>query len=69
MDKRYIGDGVYVAYDGHGLILTTEDGVSVTNRIYLEPSVIDAMSQYNRDVAAEIRGRQNGKPLTTEKES
>ena len=38
-DKEYLGDGVYVAYDGNGLIVTTEDGIRETNRIYLEPEV------------------------------
>lgn len=34
--KQYIGDGVYVDYDGFHLVLTTEDGISVTNTIYLD---------------------------------
>jgi len=37
--KEYLGDGAYVTYDGFGLILTAEDGLSVTNRVYLEPEV------------------------------
>lgn len=38
--KQYLGDGVYVKIDEIGmLILTTEDGVEVTNTIYLEPEV------------------------------
>jgi hypothetical protein len=38
--KTYLGDGVY-AEIGHGeLILTTENGISVTNRIVLEPEVV-----------------------------
>lgn len=54
-EKRHLGDGVYVEFDGHGLVLTTEDGISTRiNRIYLEPNVIEAFSQYNRDVAKEI---------------
>lgn len=47
--KRYIGDGVYVDYDGNlGLVLTTEDGVNVTNRIVLEPMVYEALDAYVR---------------------
>ena len=38
-DKEYIGDGAFVSFDGFGLVLTTEDGVSTTNTIYLEPNV------------------------------
>ena len=37
--KSYIGDGVYVDYDGYHVVLTTEDGVSVTSRVCLDVSV------------------------------
>ena len=37
--KRYLGDGVYIDFDGFALVLTTEDGISVTNRIVLEEEV------------------------------
>ena len=39
LGKRYIGDGVYAAWTGHGIELTTEDGHAVTNRIVLEAEV------------------------------
>lgn len=49
--KAYLGDGVYVdmwpEVDG-GLILTTENGIETTNRIYLEPQTIIALSRYLR---------------------
>jgi hypothetical protein len=47
-DKAYLGDGVYVEHDNFdfGVILTTEDGYKVTNRIYLEPSVFRALEGY-----------------------
>ena len=41
MRKYYIGDAVYVEYDGYNVILTTENGISVTNTIVLEPEVWD----------------------------
>lgn len=44
--KKYLGDGVYVSFDGYQLWLTTEDGISVTNTIALEPSVYEALVQY-----------------------
>jgi len=47
--KRYIGDGVYVDSDGYHIVLTTEDGYSVTNRVCLEPSVWDQLQQWFRD--------------------
>jgi hypothetical protein len=43
MKKQYIGDGVYVEFDGWALVLTTEDGASVTNRIVLDDSVYFAL--------------------------
>lgn len=44
--KDYLGDGVYARFDGHDLVLTTEDGVSVHNTIVLEPAVVAAMTRY-----------------------
>ena len=43
----YIGDGVYVDIDNFGaVILTTEDGISVQNRIVLEPRELGAFERY-----------------------
>ena len=44
--KSYIGDGVYVDFDGFSLILTTEDGISVQNTIVLEPQVYEELQKY-----------------------
>lgn len=44
--KSYLGDAVYVEHDGFGLVLTTEDGYSVTNRIVLEPEAWHALETY-----------------------
>lgn len=45
MNKQYIGDGIYFRVgDFHGqYVLTTEDGVSETNVIYVETHHIDAI--------------------------
>jgi len=50
MSKRYIGDAVYVDCDGYYIILTTEDGISVTNRICLEPSTWRQLVAYVREL-------------------
>lgn len=42
-DKVYLGDSVYLSYDGYHYILTTENGLEATNTIYLEPQVIDEL--------------------------
>jgi hypothetical protein len=44
--KAYLGDSVYVDFDGVALWLTTEDGISETNRIGLEPAVYRALTEY-----------------------
>lgn len=46
MAKTYLGDGVYVAEDGEGIRLTTEDGISVTNTIFIEPEVYEALLKF-----------------------
>ena len=49
--KRYIGDAVYVELDPCGIVLTTEDGISVTNRIVLEPEVWQALQDWIKSLS------------------
>lgn len=45
--KAYIGDSVYAQIDDYGRIaLTTEDGESASNLIYLEREVYEALKLY-----------------------
>jgi len=44
--KAYLGDGAYVDFDGYALILTAEDGITVTNTIVLEPEVYAELVKY-----------------------
>jgi len=44
--KTYLGDAVYVAPDIRGIKLTTSDGLTDTNTIFLEPGVIDALVKF-----------------------
>jgi hypothetical protein len=44
--KRYLGDGVYVAFDGYAIVLTAENGICVTDRVVLEPRVYNALVEY-----------------------
>lgn len=45
--KVYLGDGVYAAFEGYGIMLTTEDGTEETpNRIFLEPEVYSALVRF-----------------------
>lgn len=46
--KIYIGDGVYAAWHPgeQQIALTTENGVAVTNIIYLEPEVMESLARF-----------------------
>lgn len=46
--KHYIGDGVYVEYDSntYSIILTTENGYEVTNKIVLEAEVLSNLEEF-----------------------
>ena len=47
MPKEYLGDGVYAEIDKFGdLVLTTEDGINITNRIVFEPPILQALLEY-----------------------
>jgi len=46
LNKQYIGDSVYVDFDGCGLVLTTENGYGPTNTIMMELEVYDALVAY-----------------------
>ncbi len=47
--KAYVGDGIYMEYDPDApigaFILTTEDGISVQNTIYIEPETWAALQR------------------------
>jgi hypothetical protein len=55
-EKTYLGDAVYVEFDGYQFKLTTTNGQQITNTIvlqtlehlgnYLEPAVFRALEQY-----------------------
>lgn len=55
----YLGDGVYADVSEYGeLLLTTEDGVHVSNRIVLEVPVVRALLRYiERHDCAQENGR------------
>lgn len=44
--KIYLGDGVYAEDNGYEIVLTTENGISIQNRIVLEPAVMAALHRF-----------------------
>ncbi len=53
--KEYLGDGVYMDFDGFHIVLTTEDGISVQNTVYLEPEFPERIAQYRDRVHERIK--------------
>ncbi len=60
--KAYIGDSVYVDFDGDSLVLTTENGYRATNTIVMEPAVYEALTLYVERLKSPIQGMKLGKP-------
>jgi hypothetical protein len=49
--KRYLGDGVFADISQFGeVVLTTENGINVTNTIVMEPEVIQAFKEFLHEV-------------------
>lgn len=44
--KEYLGDGAYADFDGFHIVLTTEDGISTTNRVRLDDRCLNALLKY-----------------------
>ena len=44
--RTYLGDGVYAELENGMIKLTTEDGIRVTNTIYLDATVFDALVKW-----------------------
>lgn len=49
MQRRYLGDGVYIEFDGSGFWLITSDGISDTNRIYIDLETYQALKAFVRE--------------------
>lgn len=65
--KTYLGDAVYLEInDLHDVILTTSDGVNITNRIVLEPEIYGfllnavTLEMKRRRAAADVAAREEG---------
>lgn len=56
--KQYLGDSVYVDFDGFAIVLTTENGQEgdPSNRIDMEPEVVQALRAYIERLRAPTSG-------------
>ncbi len=54
--KEYIGDGVYVIFDGFGFWLHTNDLENPSDRIYLEPTVLESLNRFAKLCGEEGNG-------------
>jgi hypothetical protein len=44
--KQYLGDSIYVDYDGFGFTLSLRYGITSDAQIYLDPEVYFKLTQY-----------------------
>jgi hypothetical protein len=47
-DKMYLGDAVYVGHDDYQVWLYVDNGLTVTDKIALEPAVLDAFDLWRK---------------------
>lgn len=60
MDKdTYLGDGLYASFDGFQIRLYATDGVSVSNEVFMEPSVYDALLRFVDGLKEKASGQGN----------
>lgn len=52
-NKVYLGDGVYAGHDGYQIWLYTDNGMSITNKIALDPSVLAVFLEYVKSLKQE----------------
>lgn len=59
MRQQYLGDGVYVDFDGYHIVLTTErEGIMHT--IYLDSPTFGALKRYDQQIREMVQGRLKG---------
>ena len=53
-EKTYLGYGVYADFDGHHIVLTTEDGIETTNTIFLDSEIYGALQAFETRLRLEM---------------
>lgn len=54
MDKTYLGDGLYVSFDGYSFTLSAPRGFG-EHYVVLEPEVLDEFLRYVYDIRNKIK--------------
>lgn len=56
MEKKvYLGDAVYAAWDGYHIVLTTDTFGVESNKIYLDPTVLNALTIYSKQIYSGVK--------------
>lgn len=50
MDEIYLDDGVYANQDGYHIWLWTSNGIKNSQKIALEPNILNALFNYRKDL-------------------
>lgn len=61
--EEYLGDGLYVGFDGYHIVLWTSDGINTTNKVFLDQDVSVAFAKWQLHLAERIKleqERRNG---------
>lgn len=59
--RDYLGDGVYVQFDGYHIVLYLDNGYGPHSQISLEPEVLDAFDRYKVRLKSIIEERNKTK--------
>jgi hypothetical protein len=51
---RFLGDGVYALFDGYHIVLRIGSHDNDASSIHLEPEVLVALNQFNRDIHEQV---------------
>ena len=65
MNKEYIGDGVYIHYNGEVFVLTTENGISTSNIIIIEFQEMNNIQNYVKRVYEEVENGRRNQPVSS----
>ena len=57
--NEYLGDGLYADFDGYQIELYASNGVNTTNRVFLDPQVLEQFINYVEQLKESLTKRTN----------